>query len=109
MPGDPCSPGNYREREDSAKAHHQKYLDRSLCGYLRDRALSGAQRHHDPEVLPQRLQTGAARAVSRPAGAAVEELEVLDERYQRTRALAAIHGRLPGHCPAYLDAVCAVA
>ncbi len=35
------------------------------------RALPGAQRHRDPEVLPQRLEGGAARALSRPAGAAV--------------------------------------
>src|SRR6516165_1871870 len=109
MPGDPRSPGNSRERADSAKAPYQEYLERPLCGYLRDRALSDAQRHRDPEVLPQRLQAGAARAVSRPARRAVEELEVLDERYQRTRAVAAIHGRVSGYRPAYLDAVRAVA
>ena len=33
----------------------------------RFRALPRAQRHGDPEILPQRLEAGAARAVSRPA------------------------------------------
>ena len=46
---------------------------------------------------------GAARAVSRPAGAAVEELEVLDGRHHRARAVAAISGGVSGDRPAHLD------
>ena len=41
-------------------------------------------------------KAGAARAVSRPARSAVEELEILDGRYQRARALGEIPGRLSG-------------
>ena len=33
----------------------------------------------------------------------VEELEILDERYQRARAVAEIHGRVSGHRPAHLE------
>ena len=35
--------------------------------------------------------------------AAREELEILDERHQRARAVAEIHGGVPGYRPAYLD------
>ena len=59
------------------QAGDQKHLARAVRGYLRVRAISRAQRHRDPEILPQRLEAGAARALSRPAGGAREELEVL--------------------------------
>ncbi len=51
------------------------------------RALPRAQRHGGAEVLPQRLQGRAARKVSRPPRRARQELEVLDGRYQRARAV----------------------
>ena len=74
----------------------QEHLARAVRGHLRLRALSRAQRHGDPEVLPQRVEGGAARAVSRPAGPAVEELEVLDGRRHRARAVGEIPGGLSG-------------
>ena len=49
-------------------AGDQEHLARAVPGHFRDRALPRAQRHRDPEILPQRLEAGAARAVSRPAG-----------------------------------------
>ena len=42
-------------------------------------------------------------------GAALEELEVFHERRDGARVLAAVHGRLSGHHPAYVDATCALA
>src|SRR6202035_5071949 len=75
----------------------------------RDRALPRAQRHGDPEILPQRVEGGAAQAVSRPARRALEELEILDGRHLRARAVAEISGRVSGHRQAHLDADSAVA
>jgi polyphosphate kinase 2 (PPK2 family) len=51
------------------------------------RELSLSQRHGDPEVLPQRIEAGAARALARQAGPALEELEVLDGRHRRAGAV----------------------
>ena len=78
MPGDAGASGNPRQGEDPAQAGDQKHLARAVRGHFRVRALSRAQRHGDPEILPQRLEAGAARAISRPARRALEELEVLD-------------------------------
>ena len=70
------------QAEDTAAAGDQGHLARPLRGHLRDRALPRAQRHRDPEILPQRLEGGAARALPRAAGGAREELEVLAGRYR---------------------------
>src|SRR6266849_1174783 len=103
MPGDAGASGTAREGEAAAETDHAEHLARALRGHFRLRALSRAQRHRDPEILPQYLEERAARTLPRPAGAAGEELEVLDERHHRARALAEIHGGVSGHRPAHLD------
>src|SRR5450631_2945627 len=102
MSGDPGSSGASRQGEDSTAARHQEHLARAFRGYHGDRALSRAQWHGDPEILPQRLKGGTAPALYRPARAAVEELEVLDGRRHRARALEPVPGRLSGHRQEYL-------
>src|ERR1700722_20688136 len=92
-----------------AQIDQPEYLAGALRRHFRVRALSLAQRHGGPEVLPQHLEKETARTVPRPAGTACEEMEILDERRHRARVLAAIHGRVSGHRPAYVDAVCALA
>ena len=57
-------------------ACHEEHLDRALRRHQRVRALSLAQRHADPEILPARLEGGAAPALPGAAGRTVEELEV---------------------------------
>jgi len=90
-------------REVLAKEKLPSKLARTVRGHFRVRALSFAQRHRDPEILPQHLERGAAQAFSRPAGGAFEELEIFDGRHRRARAVAQIHGRLPGPGQAHLD------
>ena len=48
-------------------------------------------------------------AFPRPAGGACEELEVFDGRHRRARAVAEIHGGVPGYDPPHLDPIGAVA
>jgi polyphosphate kinase 2 (PPK2 family) len=62
-----------------------KHLGRARTSALR--ALSDAQRRRRPQVLPAHLQQRAAEAVSQSHRGAREELEVLGERRQGTRAL----------------------
>ena len=104
MPGGAGAPGNPRQGKAAAAAGDQEHLARAVRGHLGDGALPGAQRHRDPEVLPQRLQGRTARALPRPAGGAGEELEVLDGRHRRARAVGEVPGRLSGHDPPHLDA-----
>ena len=103
MPGGARAPGNSRQAEDPAGAGDQKHLARAVRGYFRVRAPSRAQRHGDPEILPQRLEGRTARALSRPAGGTRQELEVLDGRHRRARAVGEIPGGLSGRDPAHLD------
>lgn len=49
------------------------------------------------------VSRGAARAVPRTAGPAIEELEIFDERYQRARVMGKIPGRVSGGHSPYLD------
>src|SRR5664279_3129669 len=90
MPGDAGASGTPLQGEDSPQADDQKYLARAVRGHFRDGALSRAQRHGDPEILSQRLERGAAQAVSRPAGPALEELEIFDGGHHRARAVEEI-------------------
>src|ERR1700724_61039 len=78
MSGDAGASGTPRQGEDPAQADYQRHLARAVRGYLRVRALPHAQRHDHPEVLPQRVEGGATRAVSRAAGRAIKKLEILD-------------------------------
>src|ERR1700691_365160 len=94
-----------REGKTSEQADQLPHLAGALFGYFRLRALSVAQRHGGAEIFPQHLEKEATRTVPRPAAAAREELEVLDERRHRARLLAAIHGRVSRHRPAHLDVV----
>src|SRR5579863_2745280 len=109
MPGDAGASRTAREGKTPEQADQLPHLAGAIYGYCRIRTLSFAQQHGGAEILPQHLEKEAARTVPRPAGAAGEELEVLDERYHRARLLAAIHGRVSGHRPAHLDVVCALA
>ena len=77
MSGGAGASGGSRQGKDTAVIGDQKYLARAVRGYLRDGALPRAQRHRDPEILPQCLQGRTALALPRPAGRAREELEVL--------------------------------
>ena len=104
MPGGARALRNPRQAEDPAAAGDQKHLARAVRGHRRHGALPRAQRHGDPEILPQRLQGRAARALPRPAGGARQELEVLAGRYFRARAVGEIPGRLSGRDPPHLDA-----
>ena len=61
--------------------------------------LPDPQRLRHPQVLPARFAQGAAPALSRAARPSREELEVLDGRRRRARALARLHGRLRGDDP----------
>ena len=63
----------------------------------------------DSQILPQRLEARAARALSQAARRTREELEVLDGRHRRARAVGKIPGGLSGGDPAHLDAAGAVA
>src|SRR6266849_5738366 len=94
MPGAAGASGNPRQGKAPSETGDQEHLARTVRGHFRFRALPFAQRHRDPEILPQHLERGAAQAVSRPAGAVCEELEIFDGRYRRARAVAQIHGRL---------------
>src|SRR5665647_2533083 len=109
MPGDAGASGTPLQGEDSSEADDQEYLARAVRGHFGDGALPRAQRHGDPEVLPQRVETGAARAVSRPAGPACQELEIFDVGYRRARAVEEIPGRVSGHRQAHLDSAGAMA
>ena len=77
----------------------QAHLEGALRGHQRVRALPRAQRLRDPQVLPERLARRAAAALSRPARAAGEELEVLDWGSGRTRSLAGLHDGVRGDDP----------
>src|SRR5689334_23303669 len=103
MPGRARASRGAVEGEDSAEAGDAKYLARALFRYFGDRALPDAAGHRDPEILPQRVEAGAARALSRPTRGALQELEILDGRRRRTQAVAALLGRLSGHDPAHRD------
>src|SRR6266446_3670246 len=104
MPGATGASGNPRQGKVAGETGDQKHLARTVRGHFRVRALPFAQRHCDPEILPQHLERGAAQAVSRPAGGACEELEIFDGRRRRARAVAQIHGGLSGPGQTYLDA-----
>ena len=65
MPGGAGASGTARQGKDSADPGRQEYLARTVRGYFRVRALSDAPGHGDPEILPQRVETRAARALSR--------------------------------------------
>src|ERR1019366_1627857 len=103
MPGDAGASGTSCQGEDSSEADDQKYLARAVRGHFGDGTLPRAQRHGDPEILSQRLETGAAQAVSRPAGPALEELEIFDGGHHRARAVEEIPGRVSGDRQAHLD------
>jgi hypothetical protein len=96
-------------KEKIPKALVTKNIWRALRGHYRDRALPRAQWYRNPEILPQRFQEGAARALSRTAGGACQELEVLACRYLGACLVAAIYGRLPGPDPPHFDEACALA
>src|SRR5438876_5656212 len=96
MTGAAGASGNPRQGKAPSETGEQEHLARAVRGHFRVRALPFAQRHRDPEILPQHLETGAAQAVSRPARAACEELEIFDGRHRRARAVAQVHGRLSG-------------
>ena len=82
-------------------ARRQGYLGRALQEHPRLRAPSRAQRRADPQVLPARLEGGAAPALPRAARRAGEALEVRDGRRRRAQALGQVHARLRGGDPAY--------
>ena len=71
----------------------------AVPGHQRVRALSGAQRVRDPEVLPQRLARRTAPPLPRAARPAGEELEVLARGSGRARAVARLHGGVRRHDP----------
>jgi hypothetical protein len=54
------------------------------------------QRHHDPEVLPERVEGGAEEALPRAPRHPREELEVQLRRHRRARLLGRLHGGLRG-------------
>src|ERR1700686_3002671 len=103
MPGAAGASGSPRQGKAPPSAGDEKHLARTVRGHFRVRALPVAQWHRDPEILPPHLERGAAQAVSRPAGAAFEELEILDDRCYPARAVAQVHGRLSGHGETYFD------
>src|SRR5665213_2558335 len=103
MPGGAGASGNPRQGKAALKTGHPEYLARAVRGYLRVRALPRAQRHDGPEILSQRLEGRAARKVPRPARPARQELEVLDGRCHRARAVEQISGGLSGNGPAHLE------
>ena len=72
------------------------------------RALPDAQRLHDPEVLPQRVEEGAEAAVPRAPRDGGEELEVLAGGRQGAGLLGQVHGSVRGHDPAHGHAARAV-
>ena len=61
------------------------------------------------EILPQRVEARTAPALSRPAGGALEELEIFHGRCFRARAVGQIPGGVSGHDPPHLDRGGAVA
>ena len=78
------------------KARRQGHLGRSLQEHPRVRAPSRAQRRADPQVLPARLEGGAAPALPRAARGAGQALEIRDGRRRRAQALGQVHARLRG-------------
>src|SRR5581483_1215341 len=103
VPGRTRASRRARQAEAPVEARDQEYLARTLRGYFGDRALPRASGHGDPEILPQRLEGRAARALPRPARRAREELEILDGRHPRARAVAALPGGLSGHDPPHCE------
>ena len=76
-----------------AREVREEVLEAALPGHQRLRAASGAQRHGDPQVLPERLEGGAEAAVPRAARPPGEELEVLRGRPRRAGLLGPVHAR----------------
>ena len=81
------------------RVRDEAHLGRAISGHPRLRALPHAQRDDRAEVLPARLEGGAAEALSRAARSAGEELEVLRQRREGARVLGRLHEGLRGDDP----------
>ena len=82
-----------------AQARDEAHLAASASRTSRLRALPGAQRLRDPQVLPERLEGGAEAALPRPDRPAGQELEVLRSPTPRSAR------RWKDYMAAYEDAI----
>ena len=98
-PGGARAPRDPREAEAAERGRDQAHLGGTLRGHPGLRAVSRPAGLLDPQVLPERVEESAERALPRAPRSPGKELEVLAGRRQRARALALVPASLRGHDP----------